>query len=109
MAASEVRSNASVSTSAAGVTPVISAWASAAFAGLRPASTTVEPRLASALAVSSPSPLVAPVTTATRPQRSPTSAGRHDESIDGSVASTGRGMPPRRLTRLDRLIYSFDQ
>ena len=64
---SDDRSRCWTVTSAPALCPAIVAAASLPLSTLRTASTTDAPRAASALAVSSPRPVLAPVTTATRP------------------------------------------
>lgn len=76
---SEVRSSACTVTS-----PVMRAAACSPFSTLRTASTTDAPRSASALAVSYPSPVLAPVTTATRPRWSGMFVVVHFSPMPGS-------------------------
>jgi hypothetical protein len=65
--ACEGRSNGTSSSAASGAVVRISSTAAAAFSWLRTAITTCAPFAASARAVSSPSPPLAPVTTTVRP------------------------------------------
>ena len=65
--ACEARSSATSSSEASGALARISSTAAAAFSWLRTAITTCAPFAASCRAVSSPSPPLAPVTTAVRP------------------------------------------
>jgi hypothetical protein len=66
-AAARTESSDARSSSSSSVSPPMREAAALAFAGLRQASTTVAPLRASTVAVSRPSPLLAPVTRATRP------------------------------------------